>query len=1415
MTDLDFSTQEPSAVTHFVLHNRDFVVFANTQARNYSKEDEFSYVYKYKFSHSGGKYQLFQKLPTFRSTDVTFASIHDPYNPLNSQYFLIFANYEDGQGNTVDSFVYKWIGGKFLPFQSLKLDGKPVSVSSFEKIVQEEIDGKQVDVLQAFIVFALENNKLTIFQFDGHIFQEGITEDLPAVSHDGVSQVISSVSVLQLELESVILNLRYGNGMLQQAEVIFNTALVLNEFFISSGNIRDYVDYHRSSLPDTRAVYETFLSSPRRSDDPLRVENVAFNGSFSVDDINIVPEKLYKDEEGNTVGATSLAVDGKTEVDASLLSKLEMFTAGVETPFVNNVAALNVIVEGYEAKANTSAKTNQVNEISGGVIFHNLTITDTLKVEESFVDIEDETLRYIFTSDGATSYDLVKYMKEAIYLGVSDDVVINHPITFENIRVVRDYILHNLNGEPILNYWHSEDDSLMVPGTTFLSQAAVFDGDSTVSGTVAGIHFTQSDLLLKNGDQTLTGNWSFLGNLSLPSVVTDTINGFDLGLIDSVVTYTDESIFLTNTIIADNLIIPVLSKDTLDILHSDFPHEKVSEVHVTDLVEKSLKDGGGEVLLRYKFTDDVFISNVTVQQINEVQFPSGFVPFNDPNRVFEFNGSLILDNVVLASDKEFIVYERMKSGRWSYSGDLREDSVTGQVDVDSDGNLELLLLGPTNLTGYSHAVSARKNFTAVHFMENVTVTNLVIGYNMSQLETGLVVEGNHSLPELSLSNIVQLDKLVLSDSLLTVNNTKLNLTDVFAYAVERNLTTWPSTITSVTFSNMAEFLEDFSVASVNTFDDDYTSVDPQTDFLRVTAQSGQPFVFQETVSFTEDVSFTSRLLQDTENNTIQACDLGYDELCLCRDCGAVGCSELGGDCVLTDFNNFNTSLYTGTHSVSLDYFDDNSLKLTGDQVILPRLVFKGGFTAVNLKVTTDDCEINSVRCSDLALTNSNQTFTGHNIFHGSLYLNSDILVNEELKVNGTVDNEVLDEIYSDTLYHKLEDEEGQAIVQNMSQVQTFTENIFIGSLQTNNVPLTVSGEAVDPTQLFSEDHVLNSPSTETQVFGNLVFEEAVNLALIDATDPSVTWDGITLDNFFHNLLLNDGSDQTVSGDFTVHGNLAVISDLSSLGAETRINQVDIVDLSARALRISGANISSDRTRLGSVYLGTVETAAGVGIDLGGNFLGVDLADAVTKTVESPLVISANHILTGGLAASGEVAVQGDIQSREPGGGSLAQGPLLQFISGDSRVSKVRLTHPVGASAEVEPAISSVNNEDLAALRAEKWNRLDDTTLTYNLAMGDVEFNGSLAVSVLNSIDLVEWRDTYLSLSQHQNISADYTYHAHLVFAGDVSVQTVFVGQEEGEEGLLRTLDTGARPATEQQFADRHSRVGLVHLQVTV
>ena len=100
-------------------------------------------------------------------------------------------------------------------------------------------------------------------------------------------------------------------------------------------------------------------------------------------------------------------------------------------------------------------------------------------------------------------------------------------------------------------------------------------------------------LLLQAGDQTLAGHWTFSGELSLPDILTSTINGFDLSLIDSVVTYTDDHILMNqvDTIYLDNLILPVISHDTIDVLNTEFPHSKKSEVHMTDLMGKSFLKG--------------------------------------------------------------------------------------------------------------------------------------------------------------------------------------------------------------------------------------------------------------------------------------------------------------------------------------------------------------------------------------------------------------------------------------------------------------------------------------------------------------------------------------------------------------------------------------------------------------------------------------------------------------------------------------------------------------------------------------------------------------------------------------------------------------------------------------------------------
>merc|ERR1719204_1389985 len=281
---------------------------------------------------------------------------------------------------------------------------------------------------------------------------------------------------------------------------------------------------------------------------------------------------LPRDDSDEPVGETSFAVTGKTTLDASLIDQLEKLNSGVETIFANNIAAINVKIQDYETRINASAKTNEDIQLQDEIIFHNLTVSNILKADQIIVDIDDQSQRSIFTSDETEFYDLVEYMENAIYLEDSGDVIISQPMTFENLRIVNDYIVHNLNGVSLTNYWHSEDDSLTVPGLTTLTAGATFAGASSVAGTVAGMTFTDEKLLLKTGDQTLTGNWTFSGNLTLPDITTSTINGFDLSLIDSVVTYTEEHILMNQVdkIYVDNLILPALGHDTLHILNADF-----------------------------------------------------------------------------------------------------------------------------------------------------------------------------------------------------------------------------------------------------------------------------------------------------------------------------------------------------------------------------------------------------------------------------------------------------------------------------------------------------------------------------------------------------------------------------------------------------------------------------------------------------------------------------------------------------------------------------------------------------------------------------------------------------------------------------------------------------------------------------
>ena len=99
------------ASTAFVINNDTFIAFANY----YSSQERYS-VQSPVFKWSGGIFVPLQYLQTYGAWDVkSFTN--------NSDTFLAFANYFNGSKHNIDSYIYKWDGSQFVLFQSIPTHG--------------------------------------------------------------------------------------------------------------------------------------------------------------------------------------------------------------------------------------------------------------------------------------------------------------------------------------------------------------------------------------------------------------------------------------------------------------------------------------------------------------------------------------------------------------------------------------------------------------------------------------------------------------------------------------------------------------------------------------------------------------------------------------------------------------------------------------------------------------------------------------------------------------------------------------------------------------------------------------------------------------------------------------------------------------------------------------------------------------------------------------------------------------------------------------------------------------------------------------------------------------------------------------------------------------------------------------------
>ncbi|XP_064482332.1 uncharacterized protein LOC135395065 [Ornithodoros turicata] len=106
----------------FAIHSADFLVVVN---QRFSEDAAKVSTIIYKYDLSQNAWKTFQQIPTFAAMDAEFFSMGR--HPNSKDFFLAIANhYEqvDRQRNyAVDSIVYKYVEGKFVPFQCLHTTG--------------------------------------------------------------------------------------------------------------------------------------------------------------------------------------------------------------------------------------------------------------------------------------------------------------------------------------------------------------------------------------------------------------------------------------------------------------------------------------------------------------------------------------------------------------------------------------------------------------------------------------------------------------------------------------------------------------------------------------------------------------------------------------------------------------------------------------------------------------------------------------------------------------------------------------------------------------------------------------------------------------------------------------------------------------------------------------------------------------------------------------------------------------------------------------------------------------------------------------------------------------------------------------------------------------------------------------------
>ena len=498
------TTRNPQRVLEFKINFRQFVLFANYHQDKFDPEEKEGHSYLYAYDYESEELKLVQKILSFRAIDAAVLYIQDPFNSLNSQWFLILAVESDGSGNKLDSLVYKYVRGQFIPYQSIAVPGAGLtkSVAVYSKSM---IDSDNDHVLNHLVCFLSVDSSdaatLHLYQFDGYNIVWDQDVDLPNLKTHASSSSSSStqtpIKILSSPLSSLnddakVISVLYSDGDKRDIPVgKFSDSATLNDDHHQvSKTVRSFVDEALTDIPQANyeSLSDDYQGMPKPADEIMILDHVTFDAGATVNvknDVKVSAEYCSMDDDGNCVKDTEIIIEDKTPLNTATIDGFNLWIDGESNPhsleqLQEDLSTLrsNIADDGIDI---TESATLDIN-----INFDKKLTVNNVEAKELNIVSEDKSV--IQETSDSSKVDLIKFIEEAIQIpSVGDStLVLPQDMVFENLKINEEYSIRNLNGDSLGNYWQPSLGKTVL-GTTSFSEGAAFYGEVDVDGLVGGV----------------------------------------------------------------------------------------------------------------------------------------------------------------------------------------------------------------------------------------------------------------------------------------------------------------------------------------------------------------------------------------------------------------------------------------------------------------------------------------------------------------------------------------------------------------------------------------------------------------------------------------------------------------------------------------------------------------------------------------------------------------------------------------------------------------------------------------------------------------------------------------------------------------------------------------------------------------